>query len=227
MTDECKLSSGSSQENTQANDWEKQIGILRKLVKGLVYSAGIPCWRGEEEEVINELVQEAICRLLERMHKAERQEAEPVNSLDFLSKAIVRNLFIDRVRKEKRLTPLSQLTYSADDGTSEIDLVDSSSSEDVNEQVFQETLFNELAVEIAKLPRRQKWALLTDIANRTRYDGGETVLRQALLKAGIPLESYLRVHMEGKERSQFASLLCLSYKRIASLNSMKQYRYIR
>jgi DNA-directed RNA polymerase specialized sigma24 family protein len=219
MTDECLPF--SSRWNAQSNAWEKQVSVLRKLVKGWVYSASIPAWRGEEEEVVNELVQEAICRLLERMRKAERQEAEPVNSPDFLSRVIVRHLFIDRVRKEKRLTPLSQLTYASGDDVFAIELADS--SEEVQERVMQEALFNELAAEIAKLPRRQKWALLVDIANRTQYDGNDTLLKQALLKAGIHLESYLKVQMVGKERSQFASLLCLSYKKIASLNSMKRY----
>ncbi len=221
MADECLPFSYSSQWNAQSNSWEKQADVLRKLVKGWVYSASIPAWRGEEEEVINDLAQEAICRLLERMRKAERQEAKPVNSPNFLSLVIVRHLFIDRVRKEKRLTPLSQLTYASGDEVFAIELADS--SEEVQERVMQESLFNDLAAEIAKLPRRQKWALLVDIANRTQHDGNDTLLKQALLKAGIRLENYLIPPLEGKERSQFASLLCLGYKRISNFNIMKHY----
>ncbi|MGI9057024.1 MAG: RNA polymerase sigma factor [Ktedonobacteraceae bacterium] len=205
-----------------SNSWENQARVLRRLVRGWVYSTHIPLWAGEEEEVISDIVQEALCRTLERMRKAERQEATPVNSPDFLSRTIARNLFIDFIRKDKRIVPLSQMTHSSGEETFEFELADN--AEDVNEQVFQQSIFNALAPEIANFPKKQKFALLVDIAKHTNFTTNEDMLRKSFLKVGVRLEDYLGWQPENTiERSRFASLLSISYKRVAHLNCMKPY----
>lgn len=205
--------------------WEKQASVLRKSVKRLVYSAHIPSWRGEEEAIIADIVQEAICRVLERVRKAERQEALPVNFPEALSSTVAYNLFIDRVRKDKCVTPLSQLLRSSHNDTFEIELADCP-EEDIHESMFQESLFNELAPEIADFPKKQRRALLVDLANHTDFNGDETILQKAFLKVGIRLEEYLGLQPEPEnriERSRFASLLSISYKRIARSNRLDPY----
>jgi DNA-directed RNA polymerase specialized sigma24 family protein len=205
-----------------SNSWENQARVLRRLVRGWVYSTQIPLWSGEEEEVISDIVQEALCRTLERMRKAERQEAIPVNSPDFLSRTIAHNLFIDFIRKDKRMVPLSQMTHSSGEETFEFELADN--AEDVNEQVFQESIFDALAPEIANFPKKQKFAMLVDIANHTNFASNEAMLRKSFLKVGVRLEDYLGWQPENNiDRSRFASLLSISYKRVAHLNCMKAY----
>lgn len=216
-------SHGSLKCDQCSNSWEHQVHVLKPLVRRWVYSTSIPLWSGEKENVVADIVQEAICRTLERLCKAERQEATPVNFPDSLSRTIARNLFIDFIRKDTRMMPLSQMTHSAEDDVFEFELVDS--SEEVSERVFQESLFNELAAEIIKFPNKQKIALLIDVANHTNFVTSETMLRQAFLKLGVRLEDYvgLQPPKNSIERSRFTSLLCISYKRVTQLNCVKPY----
>jgi len=205
-----------------SNSWERQYAVLRRLVGKWVYSAHLPLWAGEEEEVISDIVQESLCRTIARMRKAEQQEATPVSSPDFLSRTIAHNLFIDFIRKDKRIVPLSQMTHSSGEETFEFELADN--AEDVNEHVFQESVFNALAPEIVSFPKKQKKALLVDIANHTNFDDDRTGLRQALSKVGVRLEDYLGWQPENNiDRTRFASLLSISYRRVAHLNCMKPY----
>jgi len=177
---------------------------------------------GAKEDVVSDIVQEAICRTLERLRKAERQEAAPVNYPDCLSKTIAYHLFVDFMRKDTRLIPLSQMTRSSDDEVYEFELADS--SEEMSEKVFQESLFNELATEIINFPNKQKFALLVDLANHTNFSTNEAMVRKAFLKVGVRLEDYLGWQPENSiDRSRFASLLSISYKRVAHLNCMKAY----
>lgn len=206
----------------RSNSWERQEQILRRLVRGWVYPANITRWLGEKEEVVSDIVQETLCKTLECLRKAERHEAAPVDSPDSLSRTIAYNLFIDFIRKDKRITPLSQMTHSSGDEAFEFELADS--SEDAQERVFQEALFHELAAEIVNFPKKQKFVLLVDLANRTDFASDEAILRQAFLKVGVRLEDYLGLQPESTiDRSRFASLLSISYKRVAHLNSMKPY----
>ncbi len=206
----------------RSNSWENQARVLRCLVRGWVYSTHVPLWLGAKEDVVSDIVQEAICRTLERLRKAERQEAAPVNYPDCLSRTIAYHLFIDFMRKDTRLIPLSQLTRSSDDEVYEFELADS--SEEMSERVFQESLFNELATEIVNFPNKQKFALLVDLANHTNFASNEAMLRKAFLKVGIRLEDYLGLQPEnGIERSRFASLLSISYKRVIQLNCIEPY----
>ncbi len=224
---ECSYSSHVSTKCALcSNSWERQYTVLRRLVGKWVYSAHLPLWAGEEEDVISDFVQEALCRTLERMRKAERQEATPVNSPDFLSRAIARNLFIDSIRKNNRIIPLSQMTYSSGADTFEFELADYAEdvAEDVTEQMFQEAVLNELTPEIANFPKKQKFALLVDIAKHTNFTTNEDMLRKSFLKVGVRLEDYLGWQPENTiDRSRFASLLSISYRRVAHLNCMKPY----
>lgn len=220
---ECSHSSHvSTKFDLCSNSWERQYAVLRRLVRKWVYSAHLPLWSGEEEEVISDIVQESLCRTIARMRKAEQQEATPVNSPDFLSRAIARNLFIDIIRKDKRIVPLSQMAHSSGEETFEFELADN--AEDVNEHVFHEAIFNELAPEIDNFPNKQKFALLVDLANHTNFATNEAILRKSFLKVGVRLEDYLGWQPENSiDRTRFASLLSISYKRVAHLNSMKAY----
>lgn len=218
----CSPLNSSEKCNRESNSWEKQHVVLQRLVGTWVYGAHLLAWLGEEEEVIADITQEALCRTLERIRKADRQEAPPVNSLIALSKTIARNLFIDLVRKEKRLIPLSQLMHTFGDECFAFELADN--AEDVVEGVFREALFNDVAPEIAELPKKQQWVLLVDLARHTNFIENESMLRRALSNKGVRLEDYMGWQAESSiERSRFSSLLSIAYKRIARSNCVKAY----
>src|SRR5437870_997787 len=61
--------------------WGDLYSALRPLSRYLVYSFHVPSWRGQEEDVIEDIVQETLRRLIERARKAERGDADPIHSL--------------------------------------------------------------------------------------------------------------------------------------------------
>ena len=191
-------------------------------VKYWVYSAHIVSWKGQEEDIITEVAAEAITRLCERLRKVEQGEAEPVNSLEFLGKTIARNYFIDLVRRDKRLIRLTQLTSTVGESVVKMKWVDL--SEKVEDAVFQEELFNQVAPEIMRFPKKQRAALLVDFARRIEFQSRPSPLRRAFLKAGVELSEYQRQRSDNAtERGRQSSLLSLAYKRVAKLPSIQPY----
>ena len=198
--------------------WEALYNLLWYLVKMWVHAAHISLWQGQEEDIVADIVNEAIARVYERLQKAERGEAEPVNSIQALSKVVARNCFIDLIRKDRRLVRLTQVSPFPDSEQQWADI-----SEKVHEAVFQESLFNRLVPEIIKLPRKQKFALLIDLANHTDFSMS-TPLQQAFLAIGIQLQDYRQPLPDDPiERSRHASLLSIARKRVATLPCLQQY----
>src|SRR6266487_1707559 len=192
---ECDLSNSDS--------WDDLYRLLCSQVKVWVYSAHIPLWLGQEKDVTDEIVQEAVCRTFERIRKAERQEAEPVKSVQSLCKIIARNYFIDLIRKDGRIVHLSQ--------------INDSSTEDY-------VIFDGLAPEIINFPKKQSQAIMSDLARLSHFDGPLSPLLRAFLRYGVCLQDYQRSRPDSAlERSRHASLVSLAYRRVSKLSSMKPY----
>jgi DNA-directed RNA polymerase specialized sigma24 family protein len=217
---ECFLAKNPA---TCSNSWEKQYFVLQKLVKRWVYSSHVLSWNGQREDVVADIVQETVYRALERIDKAERQEASPIKSVDALCRTIARNLFIDFIRKDNRIVHLTQLDRTVGEDVIEFELADV--AEDIDEEVFKESVFNKLAPEVMNFPKKQRRALLVDIANHVHFDKRMSPLQKAFFKVGVRLEDYWGWQPENTiDRTRFASLLSLSYKRLANLESMKKFR---
>lgn len=203
--------------------WDDLYCFLCSQVKVWVYSAHMPSWLGQEKDVIDEIVQEAICRTFERVRKAEREGVEPIQSKKNLCKTIARHYFIDLIRKDKRIVHLTQINNAS---TGEYVIVDdlTDPTEEVHDEMFQMSLFDRLAPEILNFPKKQSQALLTDLAKHTHFDGPLTHFQRALSHHGVHLQDYQRSRPScAQERSRHAALLSLSYRRVAKLASMKQY----
>ncbi|TME02475.1 MAG: hypothetical protein E6I80_20105 [Chloroflexi bacterium] len=212
---ECDLSNSDS--------WDDLYRLLCSQVKVWVYSAHIPLWLGQEKDVTDEIVQEAVCRTFERIRKAERQEAEPVKSVQSLCKIIARNYFIDLIRKDGRIVHLSQIN---DSSTEDYVIVDelADPTEEVHNELFQESLFDRLAPEIINFPKKQSQAIMSDLARLSHFDGPLSPLLRAFLRYGVCLQDYQRSRPDSAlERSRHASLVSLAYRRVSKLSSMKPY----
>ncbi len=210
---DCDLSNSDS--------WDGLYRLLCSQVKAWVYSAHVPSWLGQEKDITEEIVQEAVCRTFERISKAERQEAEPVKSVQSLSKKIARNYFIDLIRKDGRIVHLSQINESS---TEDYVIVDelADPTDVVHEVMFQEWLFDWLAPKIIHFPKKQSDALLADLAKHTHFDGEFSPIQKALLRYGVRLQDYQRSRPDSAvERSRQASLLTLAYRRVRQLSSLK------
>ncbi len=199
--------------------WTKLYPVLRLLVRRLVYSFHVQAWRGQEDDIVEDILQETARRLIERQKKAEYGEAAPIQMLERMALVTAYNYCKDMRRKDYRLFRSSERGNPLIVGDREvIDLL-----EEATESIYQDMLFTQLAREVVQFPRKQQKALLIDLANRMCFEAKPTPLQRAFLKVGIRLEEYLQPPSESaKERSREAALLYYAYKRIAQLVCVQQ-----
>jgi len=77
--------------------------VLRKQVKSWIYSSNISSWRGQEDDLVEDIVQEAITRTFEHIRQVECGEAKPVASLKAFSRTLTHNYYQDLRRHDLRL----------------------------------------------------------------------------------------------------------------------------
>lgn len=203
--------------------WKELCASLHTLARGLIYAFDLPCWRGQEYDLAEDIVQETVLRTLERLRKAERDEAAPILYLQHMMSAIARNYCRDVWRRDRRL-----LRFVDDDIPPDAALVagDTTHFTDLAvEHVFREALFSQIAGEIAHFPLKQRQALCVDLANRMGFEKQPTALQAAFEQAGIKLQDYqYPLPQDPRERRQHMSLLSYAYKRLARL-FLKNHSY--
>ncbi len=196
--------------------WEKLYPVLKSLARYFVYSSNTPFWKGQESDIIEDIVQESGRRLIERSRKAKRGEALPIQSLQPMLFAVVRNYCEDLRRRDHRLVR----THSGDaPGQASANAVESSI-----ENVYQEALFKLVAREVAAFPLKQRRAILIDLAHRMYFDTEPTSLQKAFLEVGIDLRQYKQLlPSSALEKSRHVSLVTYAYKRVTSLRQIQKY----
>jgi RNA polymerase sigma factor (sigma-70 family) len=194
--------------------WNELYTSLRILARYLVYSYHVSVWRGQEEDVVEDIVQETVRRLLERIRKAERGEAHPVYAVKHMMTVIAQNYCRDLRRRERRL-----LHFPAQDketGTLFGEQEPTATPEDVTESMYQEWVLTTVAQKIARFPAKQRQAILVDLAHHMSFDGHPTPLQKAFLQVGIDLEAYKSLlPTDSREYGRYLSLRTLAYKRVA------------
>jgi DNA-directed RNA polymerase specialized sigma24 family protein len=199
-------------------DWEKCYQPLYKQVRRLVGRMRLPRWRGEEDEVAWDVVQDSMRKIFEYTKRVERGEEEPIQEVEKLLYTTAFRCLLDRWRREKRLCSENASLVCA----SSLD-TRPHPSEVAIENVYQERLFSLLAKEIAHFPSKQRSALLTDLAKRMAFDEKPTTLQAAFRAEGFCLEDY-RFCQPGneKERSRQAALLYQANQRLKELKEKKE-----
>ena len=197
--------------------WRNLYSDLHSLACYLVRTSPLPYWRGQEDDLADDIAQETVRRVIERAQKAERGEAAPIQSLKQMANTVAYNYYRDLKRHDYRLSRLDTADMSThfypDDVPSGEYLLDV-----VAEKVDQDHLFDRLAGEIGRFPAKQKQAILTDLANRMYFDEQPTSLQQSFLAVGIELRDYCQALPEDqRERGRHISLCSQAYKRIALL----------
>lgn len=208
----------ASQKKSSEINWGEGYPQLHRQTRRFVARMKIANWQGQEEDVTWDIVQESIRKVLEYMRKVERGEEEPVQSLAGLLRTVAQNNVLDLRRREKRLFR----------DTTEVarDFVDNgaSFSELAVENVYHERLFRILAREIARFPRKQRQALLADLAERMAFGEKPTTLQAAFQAEGIRLEEYRRPRpLSELERNRNAALLYQAYRRLRNSEEVKKY----
>jgi len=205
------------------NAWNELYPQLRARIRHLVYSFHVPLWSGQEDDLVEDILQETARRLIERFQKAQRGEAAPVRTLESMAITIAYNYCRDLRRRDYRLLRLPASAYPPEVPAVKPTQETINLSEVVTEHVYQETLFTQLAHEIARFPHKQRTVLLTDLANRMCFERMLTPLQKAFLKAGIRLQDYQQpLPEDAQERSRITALLHYAYRRIAQLELVRQ-----
>jgi hypothetical protein len=203
--------------------WSKLHPTLLSFTRHLVYSWRIPVWHGQEDDIVDDIIQETARRIIERIRKASRGEAAPIQVFEPMVIVTARNYCRDLLRRDMRL-----MHFTHDDCSYELydahnDLYRELDEEAI-EHVYIEQLFGLLVIEIARFPERQRRALLTDLAYRMSFDVEPTPLQRAFLNAGISLlEYYQPLPPSAIERSRAVALLYHAYKRVEHLSSVQEY----
>jgi DNA-directed RNA polymerase specialized sigma24 family protein len=202
--------------------WIDLYASLRSLARYLIYTYRVASWWGQEEDMIEDVVQETARRLVERTRKAERGEAEPIYSLKHMMTTIAQNYCKDLRRSDHRLLHMPPQDYAPEpfvNGDDQEQTLDT-----VIERVFEETIFLAIAHEIARFPAKQRNALLMDLANRMCFDIQPTPLQKAFMKERVQLQQYkVPLPTDPKERSRHNASLSYAYQRVGNLPCVQKY----
>lgn len=197
--------------------WRELYPSLRSFTRRYVYALRVSAWVGQEEDIVEDAVQETIRRLIEWAQRAKGGEVLPIYSLKSLMKVIVCNYCKDLRRRDRRL-----VHSAAGDWTLEVqDAQDDQHSfaEVAIEHMYRESVFLEAARQIAKFPKKQRRALLVDLANLMHFDAQPTALQKGFMAVGIRLQDYQQpLPADPRERARYRSLVILAYKRIGKLS---------
>jgi RNA polymerase sigma factor (sigma-70 family) len=200
--------------------WQSLYAALQPLAKRIVYAFRVPAWRGQENDIAADIVQETIRKLIERVQKAERREALPIYALKPMLRVIAYNYGKDMRRRDQRLSRIPEGDDAIDQPLDDIE----STEERATENAYREVLFTEIAAEIASFPVKQRQALLTDLANHMSFELQSTPLQTAFLKAGIQLQEYQHLlPTTNDERNKYTSLLAHAYRRVSTLACAQEY----
>lgn len=173
--------------------WNKLYSFLALRVRYWVYSARLSLWRGKEEEIAADIVQDAIIGtltyVLQYTLAAWGKEAMPSRPLQRISAAIAYNHYREQMRDDSRFVS-RRLRNCAAQGYRTID-EQVSSQEQAEASAFQEWYCECLVDAIMRVPQRPREAFLIHLANHVRFGSQPTELLQtAFAKRAIDLRHY-------------------------------------
>ena len=203
------------------SDWNTLYRQLAIIVTRWVRATNLPTWKAQREDIIDEIVQETMMKVLKRIRRGECGELSPVYSVKGLSVRIAYNIFIDMVRHDRWLVPMA--TESWDDMPRDVLDDGKDYSEIAVDNVYYANLFGKVAVAIQAFPPKLRAALIIDLVSRMSFEGEVSALQQALLSAGVDLEQYRgQRSSDPVVRSRQTSLASLGFKKIGTLACIQE-----
>jgi len=195
--------------------WEELIRFLRLYAWRLVRAADVEIWRGQRADLVEDVVQETVSRIVERAQRAEAGELPPIESLKGFAAICARHYCIDLQRRDSRLRrEVSASATHAEYGGAALE--QTSPFDQAIECLSQEELFARLARCIARFPAKQRNALLTDLAHGMQFEAEPSALQKAFLALDIDLRTYHHpLPDDPTARARHAALVYIAYKRVA------------
>src|SRR5579859_5344978 len=162
-------------------EWANLYPLLRNRVARWVGRSRVPMWNSRRDLIVEDIVSEAILKMIMYAQRAECGEVRMIDSLESISSVTAYHCYVDALRRDRHLQPFMP-EFEEPIGTSasrgEVD-----PSEVAIDNIDYELLFIHVARWIAILPDKQRAALLIDLANRMYIDPFEaTPLQEALAR---------------------------------------------
>lgn len=195
------------QDLNNEDSWRELYPVLQSIARRIVYAFGESLWRGQENDVAEDVTQETVQSLFVHLKKVQRGISPTIHSLKGLMVTIAQNKCRDIRRKDCRLVHVDADTCLQPPGTcaSLLDIA--------IDTVDQEMQFRRVVGIIVQMPEKRRIALLIDLANRMYFGKEKTCLQQVFWEAGIDLREYRReLSTNPVERKRHFALLHLAYK---------------
>ncbi len=174
-----------------------------------IHSSNVPSWQGQEDDIVDDIIQEVVVRIFRYIHAVKHKEDLRGASFERVSLLIARRYCNDL---QKQDTPL--VHFSLMDSWQHNEIIydeDMNPQEDASKKISQEYLFHTFAKATMMLPTQVRHIILVDLANRTDVEEYSIALRQAFGSIGVPVENYQR---SLPEYIPSTKLLCLIYERV-------------
>ncbi len=203
--------------------WCELYSSLRPYILGWVYSSGVSSWHGQENDIADDILQEAVIRTLKYTKLVESGRSIPINSMTCFGRTVAHNHFRDLRRRELRL-----VRPNIQEGTEAAFFVVQDEEEDpadiALDRLMRISLLMVLARIIVDFPLKQRTALLIDLANNADLSGEQSYLHKVFLEVGIELKDYCRtLSSDPLERSRHAASLSMAYKRLRQVFSRQAH----
>jgi DNA-directed RNA polymerase specialized sigma24 family protein len=196
--------------------WYDLYNWLLPLTEMWVRDSRVSSWYGQQKEIAEDIAHETVMRTFRYQQRADRGELAPIGSLKALSRVIALNYFRDWRKKDWCLVHAMQDAneeHLFDGTTLSYEIVDA--SQIALDHLMLDSIIVTVAQVVAKFPRGQKVALLTDLANMSDLDGEPSLLEQALSDVGLQLSDYKRPRSDDPTiRGRDAALRSIAYKRL-------------
>lgn len=184
--------------------------LLYPCLRSWVYRANVLCWKGQEYDLVEDLLQIALIKIVTYLAHA-RRYAIPIYSLEQLSRVIAKRCFLDLRRRDHRLQHI---------GPEENELIGREALADpaqqAEENIYEEKVLIDSTRIIATFPPKLRRAILLDLARHSSFTQSPTALQQAFLNVDIDLREYYQQPVGTKtDRNNQAALCSLAYKRLA------------
>ncbi|GAC1368294.1 MAG: hypothetical protein NVS2B12_34650 [Ktedonobacteraceae bacterium] len=195
--------------------WYELYNALRPYILGWVYSSGVSSWHGQENDIADDILQEAVIRTLKYTKLVECGRGLPIKSMTCFGRTVAHNHFRDLRRRELRL-----VRPTIQDGTEAILFFVAQDEEEdpadiALDRLMRISMLMTLARIIVDFPLKQRTALLIDLANHADLNEDQSNLHRAFLEVGIELRDYCcKPSSDPLERSRHAASLSMAYKRL-------------
>jgi DNA-directed RNA polymerase specialized sigma24 family protein len=198
--------------------WKKLYHNLRPFIRKFVYGHKFSLIKGQENDVVEDLLQEAVIHIFKYTKRVAEGRVAPIDSIERFGYIIALNVCRDWWRKERHVLLCQSLDEGVPEDALNRDWILNPEEVALN-LVYQEWIFMKVARDIARFPQKTRRALLIELAECTFFDDELTPLQKAFLQQGIRLADYQRLKpTDPKLRSRHNSLANHAFNRVKAFS---------